>query len=152
MGATVLSSIRRLRAGDLISDTLIRFPLLFHWMTVIAWAGLIFFLSDQPNLPSPPGTWSSVASIAGHFTVYFILSLLIITALRRSDVPTARAAVIGVALATLYGVSDEWHQSFVPGRHPSALDVLVDFIGAACAVPLALRLRVQSRSTNGEQG
>ena len=37
-------------------------------------------------------------------------------------------------LATLYGVSDEFHQSFVPGRESSGWDVLADFVGSSLGV------------------
>ena len=37
-----------------------------------------------------------------------------------------------IAIATLYAASDEWHQSFVPSRSASIVDVLIDCVGAMC--------------------
>jgi VanZ family protein len=37
-----------------------------------------------------------------------------------------------VAVATLYAISDEWHQSFLASRNAQAVDVLIDAIGALC--------------------
>ncbi len=41
-----------------------------------------------------------------------------------------RALLVAIVLATLYGVTDEFHQSFVPNRNTDPKDVLVDFLGA----------------------
>src|SRR5215212_11635254 len=51
---------------------------------------------------------------------------------------TWRAALAAIVLATTYGVSDEWHQSFVPGRSPDRYDVVADCVGATVGVALAL--------------
>jgi VanZ family protein len=46
--------------------------------------------------------------------------------------------VMGVTVA--YAASDEYHQSFVPGRHPGLSDVLIDGLGAATALILMVRM------------
>ena len=51
---------------------------------------------------------------------------------------TWRRALAAVLVATLYGISDEAHQAFVPGRYPDRFDVLADCVGATLAVTLAL--------------
>lgn len=81
--------------------------------------GLLFWLSSQPatgaGLPHP---WDKVA----HFLAYLLLGLL----LRLGLGPFLPAFF----LAALYGVVDEWHQSFVPGREAFGLDLLADALGA----------------------
>jgi VanZ family protein len=47
---------------------------------------------------------------------------------------TLRLALIGLAIASLYGVTDEWHQSFVAGRSADIADWYSDSIGAAIAL------------------
>lgn len=83
------------------------------------WAATIFTVSSQPGgavgLPSP---WDKLA----HMLTYAILAWL----LRKSG-PSPLGAT---ALAILYGLSDEWHQSFVPGRFCDATDLLADSAGA----------------------
>jgi len=104
------------------------------WLPAIAWAGLIFAFSAQPDLRfAPDEDLDFVVRKAGHMAVFGILALLLwravaaTTAWRR---PRARA----LALAVLYATTDELHQGFVAGRHPSAVDVAIDAAGALIAV------------------
>ncbi|MBU0493196.1 MAG: VanZ family protein [Chloroflexi bacterium] len=88
--------------------------------------GLIFGLSAQPTLPNPgqPGTWlNDVVAKAAHVVVYAALTGLLWRALARDRRPTAPAAFAAFALAALYGLTDELHQAFVPGREATLLDV-----------------------------
>jgi VanZ family protein len=66
----------------------------------------------------------------GHFTEYLILGLLITRALRDRRGWQLHHALLAVALATTYAVTDEFHQHFVPGRTAAAGDVAIDSIGA----------------------
>ncbi|MER3438898.1 MAG: hypothetical protein C4346_15635 [Chloroflexota bacterium] len=99
----------------------------------ILWMAVIFGLSSRRSLPT--GGIDAV-SILGHFTVYAMLAALLKWGLRREGLPMRRALVLAFALATLYGVTDEVHQSFVPGRDPDPLDLIVDAIGAGTALTL----------------
>jgi VanZ family protein len=56
--------------------------------------------------------------------------------------PTAALFALSFSAAALYAASDEWHQSFVKGRGPSARDVLIDSAGALAAC-LLLRRRLR---------
>lgn len=114
------------------------------WGPPVAWAGVIFSLSSQPYAgpPSLPD-WST------HGAAYALLTLLLGRALagglgRRLS---ARRALLALALATLYGASDEFHQSFVPGRHADVWDVAKDLGGALLGTALlasGLLTRLQS--------
>ncbi len=101
----------------------------------LGWMGVIYALSSISG-SSVPGRFSTAA----HFVVYAVLGALYLWALpRRERVwPTAFAAV---ALASLYGITDEFHQSFVPGRMPDPADWLVDTAGALTAVLIIVGLR-----------
>ena len=104
------------------------------WLPVIAWAGLIFAFSAQPNLrfAADPGLDFLVRK-AGHMAVFGILALLLWRALASTSA-WRRPWAWSVALAILYAITDEFHQGFVAGRHPSALDVGIDAAGALIAV------------------
>lgn len=64
-----------------------------------------------------------------HFVEYAILSFLVYRALVQSGARSKEAAIISIIFSILYAISDEWHQSFVPGREPSARDVAIDSAG-----------------------
>lgn len=113
-------------------------PPVARLLPVLAWMGLIFALSARSTLPEPPGFNPSLTSILGHFSVYAVLAALVWWALG-PGFPASRRIALAFGVACLYGLSDEWHQSFVPGRYPSAFDVLVDAIGAGTALALIWR-------------
>jgi len=97
-------------------------------------AGLIFVISAQPNLTFVSDqTLDFFVRKAGHMGVFGILALLLWRAVSRTmawRLPSAWA----LALAALYAVTDELHQGFVAGRHPSAVDVGIDALGALIAL------------------
>ncbi len=105
---------------------------ILRWIPAALWAGAIFAVSSVPgsNIPGHYGTQA-------HFTEYAILAALVFFALRATR-PAATAAIIALAVASAYGVTDEFHQSFVPLRTPDVVDWLVDTAGAAFGVGAAL--------------
>jgi VanZ family protein len=99
--------------------------------------GLIFAVSAQPSLPEAPDPLLDIlVKKLGHMTEYAILCLLLWGAL------PADAPLWAWALAVLYAVSDEIHQTLVPGRNGWIVDVLVDGVGAGLAALAVWRLRV----------
>jgi VanZ family protein len=108
------------------------------WLPALVWMGLIFFLSAQPTLPGFHERWlNKLLSNGGHFGVYAVLALLCWRITRRGRWDGRVALAIAFVCAVLYGLSDECHQSFVPGRDPDVLDLAVDALGAAVALVLA---------------
>ncbi|MCD9024255.1 VanZ family protein [Cohnella sp. NL03-T5] len=67
-----------------------------------------------------------------HYVAYFILGLTVAFAMGRRAA-TWRGLALNVAICVLYGLTDEWHQSYVPMRSPDPMDLLHDGIGAAVA-------------------
>lgn len=112
------------------------------WLLALAWMGGIYLLSDQSNLVLPVELWwSGALSWIAHFTEYAILASLLWLALGSSPGLARHATAIAFVLTALYALSDELHQSFVPGRMPDARDWLVDLAGAALAIWLLSRSR-----------
>ena len=108
---------------------------------VIAWAGIIFIGSSFPNPPGASGgEWRYDLA---HMVEYAILGVLVFFALRayRPSWPWLAIAVTAWAFAVLYGMSDEFHQSFVPNRDANWLDVGFDALGAALGIVLVRGIR-----------
>jgi VanZ family protein len=102
--------------------------------------GFIFYLSSLPNIAYLGHGWyTALRDVAGHFTVYAVLAILWERALAAAGV--ARSARWAFAICVIYGISDEFHQSFVPGRAADIFDVFTDAAGAAVALWLIRRLR-----------
>jgi VanZ family protein len=107
------------------------------WLPPLVLMGAIFFLSDQPSLDSGLGAIDLIGRKLGHFAGYALLCFLWWRALATVTTPE-RAALWAFLIASGYAATDEYHQSFVDGRHGSALDWAIDSTGAAAA---AIRLR-----------
>jgi VanZ family protein len=102
------------------------------WLPSLAWAGLIFLLSAQPGDAFPKLILDKLISTASHFTVYAILMTLLVMALHRgSGMSATRARLSAFVLVAVYALSDEYHQSFVPGRTATLFDWLADVAGAS---------------------
>ena len=112
-----------------------------HWLPVLVWAGVIFAFSATPNLRvAQAADVDFVVRKAGHMFVFGVLAVLVWRALESSAV--RHAMVWSWVLTVAYAASDEFHQSFTAGRHPSPVDVGIDSFGALLfLVALALWLR-----------
>jgi VanZ family protein len=100
--------------------------------------GLIYFFSDQSGFALLDYVWQpGLLSISAHFAEYAVLAGLLWSALRNSPSLAGRAVPLSFAVAVLYAISDEFHQSFVPGRHSDPRDVVVDAAGVLAALLLA---------------
>jgi VanZ family protein len=113
---------------------------LWVWGPALAQMAAIFVLSSQPDVPSLPG---GLTNHTGHLVGYAILSVLLLRALAgaRWVGVTAWTATLAAIASALYGVTDEWHQTFVPGRDASAGDLVADAAGAVIGVTLVLLWR-----------
>ena len=111
------------------------------WLPVLAWMAIIFAFSSRHGGGSLDAS-EVVLRKLGHALGYLVLALLLLRALRRSGAgPLALPVAVGSALA--YAASDEWHQSFVPGRTGTVRDVAIDGIGIAAAALAVMRTRLR---------
>jgi VanZ family protein len=96
----------------------------------IAYMAVIFVLSSRP--PPRAVTDLGVRDTFLHLVEYAVLGFLLarLVAVLRGDVSLAITVCLPAVLGTLYGLSDEWHQSFVPGRDASSADAVMDAAGA----------------------
>ena|SRR5215217_1679515 len=113
------------------------------WLPPVVLMGVIFALSAQPSLDSGLGAIDQVGRKLIHFGEYALLCFLWWRALASVTSPR-RAALLAFVITSGYAVTDEFHQTFVEGRHGNAVDWLIDSAGAAL---VSLRLAARERST-----
>ncbi|MBI4366623.1 MAG: VanZ family protein [Deltaproteobacteria bacterium] len=103
------------------------------WAAVVGYAAVLFFLSSLPGSDVPP-RYPGIDKIA-HAVLYAGFAYVLVRAMcGRAFCCSRRAACWVVVIAAAYGVTDEWHQAFVPGRDVSAWDWLADVCGAVGSV------------------
>lgn len=109
--------------------TLRRFAL--RWGPALLMMAAIFVLSGTPRDDLPGlGWWEDVFTNGGHALGYALLAAALLYGLSERRVINLRILLLAVLLASLYGVTDELHQGFVPGRSPDWKDGVVDGAGA----------------------
>jgi hypothetical protein len=111
---------------------------LFLAMT-IGWAALIYYLSDQPGLDITP-LFPQQDKVL-HLAAYGVLGFLAMGSCKAGGCRHRAAHYwLVVTLVSVYGMLDEFHQYFVPGRHSDVLDVLADIIGGLLGAGLMFLL------------
>ena len=107
----------------------------WYWVPVALYAGVIFYLSAQshPEEQLPSFLIEDVSDKVLHGVEYGILALLCYRAFRwaAGSAVAQQAVALAIVAASVYGVTDEVHQFFVPFRESSWQDWLADTIGAA---------------------
>lgn len=93
--------------------------------------------------PDQLETLNFAARKLAHFSEYAILFSLAYWVCRSRFKVTAKIALpLVLASVILFAISDEFHQSFVPGRSPQVRDVLIDSLGASAVALICLKLDV----------
>jgi VanZ family protein len=122
--------------------------LAWWWGPVAAYAVAIFIAS---SISQPPSLPELVTDKDLHGGLYGGFALIVLRAVaKRWDRVTLGTGLVTIVLVVLYGVSDEYHQSFVPGRTSDVADVIADGLGASAAVFIAwLFARFGARRVGG---
>lgn len=104
---------------------------LLPWFWPFALAATIFIASGRGDVTGP-----DIIGIdkAAHFGLFGLLAMLVV----RNGFPPRRAW-LAVVLVALFGLTDEWHQSFTPGRYVEIADWVADTLGAIVAVAVYVR-------------
>ena len=111
----------------------------------VAWAALLFGLSSLPAgaTPSSPLSFPGDDKVV-HAVLYAVLGALLRVALGRTGP--------AVVLAAAYGATDEFHQSFVPGRDADLFDWFADVVGAVLGAAFAARAPRTPRAWRSSRG
>lgn len=107
------------------------------WVPVGLWLLVLLTLTSVPSSALPSLSVSVYDS--GHLVLYGVLGALVARAAMRGGVAPGRLMLAWPVLAA-FGVLDEWHQRFIPGRFPSLTDMAFDAIGAAAGLWLGAYL------------
>jgi VanZ family protein len=107
---------------------------LAYWFPIFVYCLLIFIQSSHPS-PDIGPEWPLKDKVL-HFTAYALLGVLFLRAFNTTRVKQNLKLIImlSIILSSLYGISDEIHQSFVPYRTADVMDALADFLGSAFGV------------------
>lgn len=123
---------------------------ILRWLPSVCCMAIIFALSSQSGgeldtwLPWFQKLFPGLQSFNPvHYLAYFALALTFAFGFGFRRMNVWRCLLV-VLLCAAYGVTDEWHQSYVPRRSPDVNDLLHDSIGAACAALLVWLWRVRA--------
>lgn len=104
------------------------------YLPVLAWAGLIFYLSSQSVLAGLEiNVLDFIFKKSAHMFVYFVLYFLTFRAELMINEQRKNRWLVPIIICLLYALSDEFHQSFTPGRHASFRDIGFDSLGVLIA-------------------
>lgn len=105
------------------------------WGPAVALMAAFFLVSAMPGPPRLPG---SVSDVTAHFLAYVLLGAAMLRGVSGAEWSrtSIRGALLAAALGAVYGLTDELHQAFVPGRAPELRDAVADALGAAAGAGL----------------
>jgi len=105
------------------------------WAPPAFWAVIIFLFSTLPTVKTFEFYWwDFLIKKSAHIIEYGIFSTLLYRAFINSGVSKKKAALYSILISVIYGITDEYHQGFTPGREPKLRDVGFDTIGAILAI------------------
>ncbi len=112
----------------------ILYKILSFWFPVFLYCLLIFMQSSYPSPESVPD-WPYIDKLL-HIAVYALLGALLLRAFKtlRIQHNLKLVMILSILFSSLYGISDEIHQHFVPFRNADFMDALADMIGSVGGV------------------
>ncbi len=113
--------------------------ILIYWLPLFIYAAFIFYLSSLPGTTYPHLFLS--ADKVFHFGEYCILGYLLAKALGQYQLKGKVLFVIAVSVCSVYGISDEFHQFFVPNRCSSGVDIIADVMGSSLGIGIYIKQR-----------
>lgn len=128
------------------SSKVIKGKINIYWLVSLLYMGLIFYVSSYPETIKTPSF--SYLDKPVHIVEYGILASLIHLSLRDTNAAKHHLFGLAFAIAFIYGISDEIHQYFVPGRQADILDVLANGVGAFCFPLILHRQNDQTNATD----
>ena len=102
----------------------------YYTTATVFYMFFIFYLSHIPqdNLPEEALRIKNV-DLLFHFLEYSVLGFLLFQSISVDSLLITNPLHGTILIGTLFAISDEYHQSFVPGRHMSTMDMIFDSLG-----------------------
>ena len=130
---------------------------LFYWFPVLIYCLLIYIQSSYPSPESIPDV-PNIDKLL-HLAAYAILGALFFRAFRTQRFKENINLVIAFSIlsSSLYGITDEFHQYYLPYRDADVMDILADILGSICGVyiyylfAITLRLHKQHSESINKQ-
>lgn len=108
-----------------------------YWLPIIIWMGVIFLFSNRPSITTVDFFLGDfLLKKSAHLIEYAILGILMFRALLDIKIERKKALIISIIFASIYGMTDEFHQLFIAGRTSTIRDVIIDTIGATIGVSI----------------
>ncbi len=122
---------------------------LFYWFPIIIYCLIIFIQSSYPSPETVPDL--PYLDKLLHFSAYAALGALFLRAFKTTGFKNniKLVMILSILASSLYGISDELHQYFVPCRNADIMDVLADILGSICGAFLFIytsRVRAGDRT------
>ncbi|MCK5831984.1 MAG: VanZ family protein [Methylococcales bacterium] len=99
---------------------------------LVIYCSFIYWLSSRPSLPTPMLFMHQ--DKIHHMGAYFIMGIFAWRFFNIFFSKPLLVSIVSLFFCSLYGLSDEWHQSFVPGRDADVMDWVADTLGALIAL------------------
>lgn len=113
--------------------------IIFYQLPVLVWMCVIFYFSSRPTIEVSVNNNINFAFYKTlHVINYAILTTLLIRSFKKKSTITINHLKRAIIIAILYGISDEFHQLFVPGRTSRFRDVIIDGVGVSLVCILAI--------------
>ena len=105
------------------------------WLPPIIWAVVIFSFSSYQTVQASQIMWQDfIVKKSFHIIEYAILTTFVYRAMKGSGLDRKKAGIYSILFTILYGITDEFHQSFTQGRESKARDVVFDTIGGLLSI------------------
>ncbi len=105
--------------------------IIFSWIILLVYLFFIFYFSSLPKIEALEKTPEFyLRDKLLHVIEYGILGFLTYNAFKTNKILNEKIFFYTIMFATIYGITDEYHQMFVPNRIFSITDIIADFFGS----------------------
>jgi VanZ family protein len=112
------------------------------WTLFVTWLGAVFYASSMTDEEMEPYLPTFVLHKLGHFAAYSSGAAILALGLRFSTQWSWKKIImVSVVAVSFYGATDEWHQSFTPGRDPAVRDWVIDTVSGMAGVGVLTMVR-----------